>query len=94
LPHENCIFFALAELIAAWNCRLQSEKAMLAAGSVADGLAAVEPVEPAAAGELAVPDVLMAGVARLPEVQAAVASNARAATSTDNRVVRRVAGTP
>jgi len=87
---------ALDELIAAWNCALQSEKSMLAAGSVADGLAELAPVEPAelADAELVVADVGVAGVVRLPEVQAAVASSARPATSTDNRVVRRGAGTP
>ena len=72
---------------------------MLAAGSVADGLAATELVEPpelAAVAEPVVPveDVVVCGVGRLSEVQAAVASSARPATRTDNRVVRRVTCTP
>lgn len=80
---------ALAELIAAWNCVLQSEKSMRAAGSVADGLAEAEPLaEPA---ELAEPAVLVTGgAARLGDVQAAPASSATPATSTDRRVRRRV----
>ena len=86
MPQANCIFLARDELIAAWNCLLQSEKAMLAAGSVADGLADVGLA-------VAVGAVVAGGVARLPEVQAAVPSSATAATSTDNRVVHEVTGT-
>lgn len=76
------------ELIAAWNCLLQSEKAMLAAGSLADGLADADADVAVAAGV-----VVAGGFARLPEVQAAVPSNATAATSTDNRVVNEATGT-
>jgi hypothetical protein len=83
--------FALAELIAARNCGLQSEKAIRAGGSLDDELddelddvlAEVE----ALAAELA---VVAGGVARLVLVQAALASSARPARSTDRRVERRV----
>jgi hypothetical protein len=85
---------ALAELIAAWNCELQSEKAIRAAGSLADGLveavlaAVLDAVLPA---ELA---VVAGAVARLVEVQAALASSATPARSADSRVAgRRVDGT-
>jgi hypothetical protein len=83
---------ALAEPIAARNCELQSEKAMLAAGLLAEVLAEAEVLatELAELAELAE----VVGVAgRLVEVQAAVASSATPATSTDIRVIRRVADT-
>ncbi|HEX8768717.1 MAG TPA: hypothetical protein VF714_10120, partial [Jatrophihabitans sp.] len=71
------------EPIAAWNWSLQSEKAMRAAGSLDDGLAEAELL-----AELA---VVEGGVAaRLVEVQAALASSARPAASTDRRETRRV----
>ena len=81
---------ALAELIAARNCGLQSEKSMRAAGSLEDGLAEAELLDELA--ELAELAVVVAGgvVARLPEVQAAPASSATPATRTDRRERRRV----
>ncbi len=81
---------ALAELIAAWNCVLQSEKSMLAAGSAGDELAEAE-LLPAELAELA---ELAGGVARSDEVHAALASSATPATSTDRRVKKRLASTP
>jgi hypothetical protein len=80
---------ALAELIAARNCGLQSEKSMRAAGSVEDGLAEAEPLDEAELlDELA--EVVAGGVARLPEVQAAPASSATPATRADRRERRRL----
>ncbi|HEY0165991.1 MAG TPA: hypothetical protein VGB75_03020 [Jatrophihabitans sp.] len=81
---------ALAELIAARNCALQSEKSMRAAGAD-DEPAGDEPAE----AELLAADValLAGGSARSVEVHAAVASSATPAVSTDRRVKRRVAGT-
>jgi hypothetical protein len=78
---------ALAELIAAWNCRLQSEKSIVAVGRLADELAEVELAELGALVEVG------GGVARLDEVQAALLSISTAAASTDRRVIRRLAGT-
>jgi hypothetical protein len=84
---------ALAELIAAWNCELQSEKAMVAA---ADGLADAPALDEPVAEEVpGVEVVVLAGeVARLAEVQAALTSTATAATSTDSRVARRWGSIP
>ena len=75
---------ALAELIAAWNCWLQSEKSMLAAGWLDDALAEAELL--ADVGVPAEVAVLAGGSARSVEVQAAVTSSAAPATSTDRRV--------
>ncbi len=86
---------ALAELIAAWNCLLQSEKSMLAAGWLAEDEADAEPDD--AEPDDAEPDevtVLAGGVvARSLEVHAAVASSARPAAITDRRVTGRMAST-
>jgi hypothetical protein len=85
---------ALAELTAAWNCRLQSEKAMWAAGSLGAELAEVVPAPVLAAEpppELAPELAVVAGaVGRLVEVQAALASSATPAASAERRVTRRV----
>jgi hypothetical protein len=83
---------ALAEGIAAWNCELQSEKSMLVAGWVADGLADAELIELIELLEVLTVELVVVGgvAARLPEVQAALASSATPATSTDRRVPRRV----
>jgi hypothetical protein len=77
---------ALGEPIAAWNCWLQSEKAMRAAGSLADELAEAD----ALAAEL---EVVAGAAGRLGELQAAPASRATPTASADSRVARRV-GTP
>jgi hypothetical protein len=85
---------ALAELIAAWNCWLQSEKSMLAAGWLEDELAEAESLaELPAPADVAEFAVLAGGSAWSVEVHAAVTSSAAPATSTDRRVTGRVAGT-
>ncbi|MDQ1721018.1 MAG: hypothetical protein QOI26_752 [Pseudonocardiales bacterium] len=83
---------ALAELMAARNCRLQSEKAMLTGCWCDDELADDELAEAELlAVELA---VLTGGAACLIEVHAVPPSSTAAATaSTDGRVARRVNGT-
>jgi hypothetical protein len=83
---------ALAELIAARNCWLQSENWTLAgaADEVAEGdVLAVDSED----DWLAVAGVLEAVLGRLEEVQAVPASST-AVTRADSRTVRRVAGTP
>lgn len=86
MPQLNCMDLALADVIAARNCWLQSEKSRWAAGSLAEELAEAETL----AAELEV----TAGVTgRLVDVQAALASSATPATRADRRVERRVAGT-
>ncbi|HEV2886802.1 MAG TPA: hypothetical protein VGX49_07830 [Jatrophihabitans sp.] len=85
---------ARSDLIAAWNCPVQSEKLTLAAGWLVEELAEAELLEAGLAAEPVAELVgLAGGVARLVEVHAAPASTVRPATSTDSRVVRRVGST-
>ena len=82
--------FALAVLIAAWNCGLQSENWM--ATGVADELADAEllALVPAELDWVAVVGGVLVG---LGEVQAVPVSSSAAATSTGRRRVRRLKGT-
>jgi hypothetical protein len=91
LPQENFMVLALAELIAAWNWLLQSEKSIVAAAGWPED--ELEEAEEEAELVAADADVPAGGLACSVEVQAAVTSSATLASRTDRRVDGRVAGT-